>query len=65
MSYTIIGVVGHIDHGKTSLVRALTGTETDTHPEERRRGITIDLGFATFRDGDHVVSLIKFFSVLP
>lgn len=58
MSYTIIGVVGHIDHGKTSLVRALTGMETDTHPEERRRGITIDLGFATFRDGDRVVSLI-------
>ena len=46
MSYTIIGVIGHIDHGKTSLVAALTGVDTDNHPEEKRRGITIDLGFA-------------------
>ena len=46
MSYTIVGVIGHIDHGKTSLVAALTGVDTDTHQEEKRRGITIDLGFA-------------------
>ncbi len=58
MSYTIVGVIGHIDHGKTSLVAALTGVDTDTHPEEKRRGITIDLGFAAFTDGDHRYALI-------
>jgi selenocysteine-specific elongation factor len=41
----IVGTAGHIDHGKTSLVRALTGVDTDRLPEEKRRGITIDLGF--------------------
>ncbi len=58
MSYTIVGVIGHIDHGKTSLVAALTGIDTDTHPEEKRRGITIDLGFASYRDGDHQMAMI-------
>ena len=58
MSYTIVGVIGHIDHGKTSLVAALTGTDTDTHPEEKRRGITIDLGFASFKTDDHEFALI-------
>ncbi|MFL5633970.1 MAG: selenocysteine-specific translation elongation factor [Gemmatimonadaceae bacterium] len=42
----IIGTAGHIDHGKTALVKALTGVDTDRLPEEKRRGITIDLGFA-------------------
>jgi selenocysteine-specific elongation factor len=42
----ILGTAGHIDHGKTSLVRALTGVDTDRLPEEKRRGITIELGFA-------------------
>jgi len=42
----ILGTAGHIDHGKTTLVRALTGTDTDRLPEEKRRGITIELGFA-------------------
>jgi selenocysteine-specific elongation factor len=42
----ILGTAGHIDHGKTTLVRALTGVDTDRLPEEKRRGITIDLGFA-------------------
>ncbi|MBA3466051.1 MAG: selenocysteine-specific translation elongation factor [Gemmatimonadaceae bacterium] len=42
----IVGTAGHIDHGKTALVRALTGVETDRLPEEKRRGITIELGFA-------------------
>ena len=42
----IIGTAGHIDHGKTALVKALTGVETDRLAEEKRRGITIDLGFA-------------------
>jgi len=42
----IIGTAGHIDHGKTSLVRALTGIDTDRLPQEKARGITLDLGFA-------------------
>ena len=42
----LIGTAGHIDHGKTTLVRALTGTDTDRLPEEKRRGITIELGYA-------------------
>ncbi len=58
MAYTIVGVIGHIDHGKTSLVAALTGIDTDTHPEEKRRGITIDLGFAAYQSGEHEFALI-------
>ena len=42
----VLGTAGHIDHGKTALVRALTGVDTDRLPEEKRRGISIDLGFA-------------------
>ena len=42
----VIGTAGHIDHGKTALIRALTGVDTDRLPEEKARGITIDLGFA-------------------
>jgi selenocysteine-specific elongation factor len=42
----ILGTAGHIDHGKTSLVRALTGIDADRLPEEKQRGMTIDLGFA-------------------
>ena len=42
----VLGTAGHIDHGKTALIRALTGTDTDRLPEEKARGITIDLGFA-------------------
>src|SRR5690606_25745442 len=45
----VIGTAGHVDHGKTWLIRALTGQDTDRLPEERRRGISIDLGFAEFR----------------
>ena len=48
----IIGTAGHIDHGKTSLVRALTGVDCDRLPEEKRRGITIQLGFAELDLGD-------------
>ncbi|MBI1736314.1 MAG: selenocysteine-specific translation elongation factor [Candidatus Rokubacteria bacterium] len=44
--HVVVGTAGHIDHGKTSLVRALTGIDTDRLPEEKARGITIDLGFA-------------------
>ena len=46
MKSIIIGTAGHIDHGKTSLVKALTGIDADRLEEEKRRGITIDLGFA-------------------
>src|SRR5687767_10426317 len=42
----ILGTAGHIDHGKTSLVKALTGIDTDRLPEEKKRGITLELGFA-------------------
>ena len=42
----IVGTAGHIDHGKSALVEALTGTHPDRLEEEKRRGITIDLGFA-------------------
>src|SRR5256712_2548434 len=42
----VVGTAGHIDHGKTALVKALTGIDADRLPEEKRRGITIDLGFA-------------------
>ncbi len=42
----IVGTAGHVDHGKTSLVKALTGIDTDRLPEEKRRGITLELGFA-------------------
>lgn len=48
----IIGTAGHIDHGKTSLVKALTGIDADRLPEEKKRGITIDLGFAELDLGD-------------
>src|SRR5258705_11659448 len=44
----IIGTAGHIDHGKTSLIKALTGEDTDRLKEEKERGISIDLGFAHF-----------------
>ena len=46
MSQVVIGTAGHIDHGKTALVKALTGIDTDTLSEEKARGMTIDLGFA-------------------
>ena len=45
--HVVLGTAGHIDHGKTTLVRALTGVDTDRLPEEKARGITIELGFAS------------------
>ncbi len=48
MKNVIIGTAGHIDHGKTTLIKALTGRNTDRWEEEQRRGITIDLGFTYF-----------------
>src|SRR6478672_13628683 len=52
MKSIIVGTAGHIDHGKTALVRALTGVDADRLPEEKRRGITIDIGFADLDLGD-------------
>lgn len=52
MRSIIVGTAGHIDHGKSALVRALTGMDPDRLPEEKRRGITIDLGFADLDLGD-------------
>src|SRR6478609_1140388 len=46
MKSVIVGTAGHIDHGKTALVKALTGIDADRLKEEKRRGITIDIGFA-------------------
>ncbi len=48
----IVGTAGHIDHGKTALVKALTGTDADRLPEEKLRGITVDLGFAEMKGDD-------------
>jgi selenocysteine-specific elongation factor len=54
----IITLAGHVDHGKTSLVQALTGVDTDRLAEEKRRGLTIDLGFAYLKDGDTTVGFV-------
>ncbi len=53
MKHLIIGTAGHVDHGKTALIKALTGIDCDTHKEEKERGITINLGFSyiTLPDG--------------
>jgi selenocysteine-specific elongation factor len=56
--HLILGTAGHIDHGKTSLVRALTGVDTDRLPEEKKRGITIDIGFARLDLGDFEVGVV-------
>ncbi|RPH96859.1 selenocysteine-specific translation factor, partial [candidate division KSB1 bacterium] len=55
MSRIIVGTAGHIDHGKSALVRALTGVDPDRLPEEKKRGITIDLGYAFL---DEVAAII-------
>src|SRR3546814_1854309 len=52
MTSLVLGVIGHVDHGKTALVRALTGQDTDRLIEEKRRGISIALGFAHLRIAD-------------
>src|SRR5215217_5282261 len=54
----VLGTAGHIDHGKTALVRALTGVDTDRLPAEKQRGITIDLGFASLELGEHHLALV-------
>ena len=54
----VVGTAGHIDHGKTALIRALTGIDTDRLPEEKRRGITIEPGFASCRIGGAELSFV-------
>ena len=54
----VVGTAGHIDHGKTALVQALTGINADRLPEEKQRGITIDLGFAELAEGDVRIGFI-------
>src|SRR5712691_283991 len=54
----ILGTAGHIDHGKTSLVKALTGIDCDRLPEEKARGITIDIGFAILDLGEHRLGIV-------
>ena len=55
MHRLILGTAGHIDHGKTALVKALTGVDTDRLKEEKERGITVDLGFAEYRPREDVL----------
>ena len=57
MKQVVIGTAGHIDHGKTALVEALTGTNTDTLAQEKQRGITIDLGFAYLNENITIVDV--------
>ncbi|MBX7165623.1 MAG: selenocysteine-specific translation elongation factor [Pirellulales bacterium] len=54
----ILGTAGHVDHGKTALIRALTGVDTDRLPEEKRRGITIELGFARLELGEYCLGVV-------
>jgi len=54
----ILGTAGHIDHGKTALVKALTGVDCDRLPEEKARGITIDIGFAALELGQHRLGVV-------
>src|SRR5918998_2055922 len=53
MKHIIVGTAGHIDHGKTALVKALTGIDADRLKEEKQRGITIDIGFADLAIDDY------------
>jgi selenocysteine-specific elongation factor len=56
--HLVVGTAGHIDHGKSALVRALTGIDPDRLKEEKARGITIDLGFAHWHDGDRTIAFV-------
>ncbi|MDP6582086.1 MAG: GTP-binding protein, partial [Vicinamibacterales bacterium] len=56
--YVVVGTAGHIDHGKSALVEALTGTDPDRLKEEKSRGITIDLGFAHLAEGDTQLAFV-------
>ncbi len=54
----ILGTAGHIDHGKTSIIKAVTGVDCDRLPEEKKRGITIDIGFASMQLGDFHLGIV-------
>lgn len=56
MKHIIIGTAGHVDHGKSALIKALTGTDTDRLKEEKTRGISIDLGFAVLQVGENITA---------
>jgi len=56
LKYLILGTAGHIDHGKSALIKALTGTDTDRLKEEKQRGISIDLGFALLPVSDSIMA---------
>ena len=58
LRHLLLGVAGHVDHGKTSLVRSLTGEDTDRLPEERERGVSIDLGFAPLDLGEYRIGVV-------
>ncbi len=58
MKHIVVGTAGHIDHGKSTLVSALTGTDPDRLKEEKVRGITIDLGFAHFQHGNATIAFV-------
>ena len=59
MPHILVGTAGHIDHGKTALVKALTGIDADRLKEEKARGITIDIGFANLQlDGDTTIGFV-------
>jgi len=58
MKHIIVGTAGHIDHGKTALVKALTGIDADRLKEEKQRGITIDIGFADLTIGDYRIGFV-------
>lgn len=56
MKHVIIGTAGHVDHGKSALIKALTGIDTDRLKEEKARGISIDLGFASLELGHEIIA---------
>lgn len=56
--HAVLGTAGHVDHGKTSLIWALSGVDCDTHKEEKRRGITINLGFTSIEEGEDSLSIV-------
>ncbi len=57
MKQVVIGLAGHIDHGKTALVKALTGVNTDSLTEEQKRGMTIDIGFAHLSESITIIDV--------
>ncbi len=58
MKNLILGTAGHVDHGKTALIKAITGIDCDTHPDEKLRGITINLGFSHFETNNLSIGII-------